>query len=164
MIDLFPYQSALAGITRSPVEKRDNGSLRATFTRHRYLESTAEPDGMLSAWAVGVILIAGRETVIAVYVGHLHEPQRTSNVLGRAKVWLQEAINGGSRSATKLGEGADASGRRVYVYAAPGVDLGNAMARLETFTARNRVTLIGAEKATAKETKSTAQQKARKVA
>jgi hypothetical protein len=143
------YNQALVALTRRPVEGEGN-TLVAYLTTQRRLELTREADGVVSAWAVAPIVIAGRLVEMAALVGNVYEPSKVATAVRRAKALIAEVVERGSRAAPALGEGTTANGMRVYLYAAPGIDSKLAADRLAQYVDRNGIELVGGEKPVAK--------------
>jgi len=150
MTGLSVHATALAGLTRRPTIT-DGNTVRAHFTHSRFIELTAETDG-ISAWGVGAIEIAGRPVNICVYLGEVTDNTGAVRMLSRAKVLVAEVIGSGSKAAAFHGDGTLPNGQRVYIYAAPHVHDALALARVASFVARNKLTMKD-DKAPAKSTK-----------
>ena len=142
------HATALAGLTRRPTTT-DGNTIRNYFTHARYIELTAEADGM-SAFGVGAIELGGKLVSIAVYLGEVTDNTGAVRMLSRAKVLVAEVIGSGSKAATFHGDGVMPDGHRVYIYAAPQLHEPLAVARVASYVERNKVTMKVAEKATTK--------------
>jgi hypothetical protein len=150
MTGLSVHATALAGLTRRPTIT-DGNTVRAHFTHSRFIELTAETDG-ISAWGVGAIEIAGRPVNICVYLGEGDRQHRSSpHVVSRQGARCR-SDRFGLQAAAFHGDGTLPNGQRVYIYAAPHVHDALALARVASFVARNKLTMKD-DKAPAKSTK-----------
>jgi hypothetical protein len=136
------YIEGLHGLTRGRV-KVNATSVRGYVTNYRWLELSTEDGGAVSAWVIAPVEFAGRVVEITVYVGSMSTPTAIVRLLQQAKALIAEAVSGGSRAATLLGEGTTERGHRTLMYAAPGVDPAIAAARFASFVKRNAIELAG---------------------
>ena len=169
MFDLASILPALATITRRPTETLSPTTVRAHLTPYRYAEFTLEPDGWVSVWAVGSMLVCGRKITTAVLTSHIHEAPKAASALRGAGARLAEVMGSAPVTANKLGEGVWSDGTnstrdylgaqvlgRVLLYSAPTIDQNMAVERCVSFMVRNNIALATKDTATKKAGKSKA--------
>jgi hypothetical protein len=150
------YIGPLLTFTRRGVEA-DDKTVRAWITRHRHLDLTAEADGLISVWVVGVMEIAGRVVRSAVFVANIYDPTNFVRVVNKAKNLISEVIMSGSRAAPFIGEGVSPDGARVLIYRSETTAHDTAMQRAAAFVVRNDIQVKDADAAkVTKRTKSKA--------
>jgi hypothetical protein len=161
------FVAPMLALTRRPVAV-GNKTVRAYLTPYRFVEFTLEPDGWLSAWAVGTMLVSGRKITTAVLATHVHDATKMVSALRGCGARLSEVMSGGGSVAPLLGEGVwsdpahstrDYDGvtvpGRVLMYRSPTMDQNMAVERCVTFMLRNSIELAKKTE-TAKTTKSKA--------
>jgi hypothetical protein len=160
------FVSPLLVITRRAVEVGDK-TVRAYITPYRFVEFTMEPDGWMSTWAVGTMIVGGRKATTAVLTSHVHDATKIASALRGAGARLAEVMKDGKAAAPMLGEGVwsddaystrDYSGNlvpgRALIYCAPNMDQNMAVERTVSFMLRNGIELAKKEDKTPKRAKS----------